>query len=68
MLLFSRLIISNIQIMIFTFFYILPLRIIFKQSLQMFPFADEFAFFCILKLAKIIFLVLQIKHYIIFLK
>lgn len=54
--------------MIFTFFYILPLRIIFKQSLQMFPFADEFAFFCILKFAKIIFLVLQIKHYIIFLK
>lgn len=31
----------------------------------MFPFADEFASFCILKLARLIFLVLQIKHYII---
>lgn len=51
------------QILKFTFFYILPFRIIFKQSLQMFHFTNELLFSAFTKLARIIILVIQIKCY-----
>jgi len=41
---------------------ILIIRISFKTKLEMSHFTNEFAFFCILKYARIFFLVLQIKH------
>lgn len=40
----------------------LLLELSLKHSLKMFPFTNEFAFFCILKCASFLSLVLQIKH------